>query len=240
MGFLNPWNFLHDSSIFSTNEETLSEFLDKGWVSRKTRFPKCYSDKESPSLQETQEMKVQSLGQEEHLEKEMAIHFSILAWKIPWIEEPGSLQFIRSQKTGPRLSSWTPTQAPERTSYNYKSGIFKPISHSPEKVKRARNGVNDQLCLRDEATVRIPLVQWLGSFWVGHHMYWVGQKACSGFYMMLRKNSNKLLDQSNMPGGLHIPTPQGQKLLLLGPFHTSLYASLHLNMIYILYDIRNC
>ena len=84
--------------------------------------------------------------------------------------------------------------------------------------KRARNGVNDQLCLCDEATVRIPLVQLLGNFWVGHHMYWVGQKACSGFYMMLRKNPNKLLDQSNVPGGLHIPTPQGQKLLLLGPF----------------------
>ena len=41
------------------------------------------------ALQETQ---VQSLGQEDPLEKEMAIHSSILAWRIPWIEEPGGLQ----------------------------------------------------------------------------------------------------------------------------------------------------
>ena len=36
----------------------------------------------------------QSLGQEGPLEKEMAIHSSILAWKIPWTEEPGGLQFM--------------------------------------------------------------------------------------------------------------------------------------------------
>ena len=41
---------------------------------------------------ETQETWVQSLGQEDPLEKEMAIHSSILAWKMPWTEEPGGLQ----------------------------------------------------------------------------------------------------------------------------------------------------
>ena len=41
-----------------------------------------------PAVQETQ---VQSLGQEDPLEKEMAAHSSILAWKIPWTEEPGGL-----------------------------------------------------------------------------------------------------------------------------------------------------
>ena len=40
---------------------------------------------------------VQSLGQEDDLEKEMAIHSSILAWKIPWTEESGRLQSIGSQ-----------------------------------------------------------------------------------------------------------------------------------------------
>ena len=40
---------------------------------------------------------VQSLGQEDPLEKEMAIHSSILAWRIPWTEEPGGLQW-RGQK----------------------------------------------------------------------------------------------------------------------------------------------
>ena len=43
-------------------------------------------------MQETQEMRVQPLGGEDSLEKEMAAHSSILARKIPWIEEPGRLQ----------------------------------------------------------------------------------------------------------------------------------------------------
>ena len=41
---------------------------------------------------------VQSLGQEDLLEKEMATHSSILAWKIPWTEEPGGLQSMGSQR----------------------------------------------------------------------------------------------------------------------------------------------
>jgi len=48
--------------------------------------------KNPPTMQETQEMRVQSLGQEDLLEKEMATHSFILAWKIPWTEEPGRLQ----------------------------------------------------------------------------------------------------------------------------------------------------
>ena len=44
-----------------------------------------------PATQEIQEMRVQSLGQEDPLEEEMAIHSRILAWKIPWTEEPDSL-----------------------------------------------------------------------------------------------------------------------------------------------------
>ena len=43
---------------------------------------------------------VQSLGQENPLEKEMATHSSILAWKIPWTEEPGGLQSMGSQRVG--------------------------------------------------------------------------------------------------------------------------------------------
>ena len=45
-----------------------------------------------------QEIRVQSLGQEDPLEKRMATHSSILAWRIPWTEEPGGLQFIGSQR----------------------------------------------------------------------------------------------------------------------------------------------
>ena len=51
--------------------------------------------KNSPAKQETQ---VQSLGWEDPLEKDMATHSSTLAWKIPWMEEPGRLQSMGSQR----------------------------------------------------------------------------------------------------------------------------------------------
>ena len=51
--------------------------------------------KDLPAMQET---RVQSLGQEDPLEKEMATRSSILAWKIPWTEEPGRLQSTGSQR----------------------------------------------------------------------------------------------------------------------------------------------
>ena len=43
---------------------------------------------------------VRSLGWEDPLEKEMAIHYNTIAWKIPWTEEPGRLQSMGSQKVG--------------------------------------------------------------------------------------------------------------------------------------------
>ena len=48
-------------------------------------------------MQETQEIRVQSLGREDPLEKEMATHSSVLAWRIPRTEEPGGLQSMGSQ-----------------------------------------------------------------------------------------------------------------------------------------------
>ena len=48
-----------------------------------------------PAMRET---RVQSLGQEDPLEKEMAAHSCTLAWKIPWLEEPGRLQSMGSQR----------------------------------------------------------------------------------------------------------------------------------------------
>ena len=59
-------------------------------------FPHSSVVKSLPAVQETQ---VQFLGQEDPLEKEVAItHSSILAWRIPWTEEPGRLQSMRSQE----------------------------------------------------------------------------------------------------------------------------------------------
>ena len=53
--------------------------------------------KHLPAMQETW---IRSLGGEESLEKEMATHSSIPAWKTPWMEKPGRLQFMGSQRVG--------------------------------------------------------------------------------------------------------------------------------------------
>ena len=53
--------------------------------------------KRLPAMQETW---VRSLGQEDLLEKKMTTHSSILAWRIPWTEEPGGIQSMGSQKVG--------------------------------------------------------------------------------------------------------------------------------------------
>ena len=60
--------------------------------------------KNLPSMQET---RLRSLGLEDTLEKEMAIHSSILAWRIPWTEEPGRLQSVGSQKSQTQHSDYT-------------------------------------------------------------------------------------------------------------------------------------
>ena len=59
-------------------------------------FPGGSAVKNLPAMQEKSETQVQSLGQEDPLEK--AVHSSILAWKIPWVEEPGGLQSTESQR----------------------------------------------------------------------------------------------------------------------------------------------
>ena len=51
-------------------------------------------------LSTMQETRVRSLGREDPLEKEMAIHSSAIAWKIPWTEEPDGLQSMGSQRVG--------------------------------------------------------------------------------------------------------------------------------------------
>ena len=77
-----------------------------GWASKSKqnqmlfflpRLPRWLSGKEFACNAGDEETQVQSLGQENLLEKEMATHFSILAWEIPWTEEPGRLQSMRSQ-----------------------------------------------------------------------------------------------------------------------------------------------
>ena len=67
-----------------------AELLSDSWASLVAQTVKYL-----PAMLETW---VQSLGQEDLLEKEMATHSSTLAWKIPWTEEPGRLQYIGSQR----------------------------------------------------------------------------------------------------------------------------------------------
>ena len=61
-------------------------------------FPGGLAVKNLLARQESQEMQVQSLGQEDLLEEGVAIHSSILAWRIPWTEEAGGLQSMGSQR----------------------------------------------------------------------------------------------------------------------------------------------
>ena len=60
-------------------------------------FPSGYMVKNKPAMQETQ---VWSLGQEDTLEKEMATHFSILTWRLPWTGEPAGLLSVGLQRVG--------------------------------------------------------------------------------------------------------------------------------------------
>ena len=61
-------------------------------------------------MQEMQQTWVPSLGWEDPLEEEMATHSSIPAWRIPWTEESGGLQFMESQKSRTQLSNKTATK----------------------------------------------------------------------------------------------------------------------------------
>ena len=65
-------------------------------------FPVAQRLKCLPAMQETW---VRSLGQEDPLEKEMATHSTILAWRTPWMEEPGGLQSTGSQRVGHNLKA---------------------------------------------------------------------------------------------------------------------------------------
>ena len=57
-------------------------------------------EKNPPANADMQETRPQSLGREDPLEKEMTSHSSILAWRIPWTEEPGRLQSVGLQRLG--------------------------------------------------------------------------------------------------------------------------------------------
>ena len=105
------WSSHHGQQKFSrwySDKESAAsaeDARDQGSIAESERFPGegnssplyslvAQSIKCLPAMQETQ---VRSLDWKDPLEKRMATHFSILAWRIPWTEEPGGLQSVRSQ-----------------------------------------------------------------------------------------------------------------------------------------------
>ena len=70
----------------------------KSCDSHKLGFPYGSAVKNPPAMQGPQEMQVLSLGWEDPLEEDMAAHSSILAWRVPWTQEPGGLQSMGSQR----------------------------------------------------------------------------------------------------------------------------------------------
>ena len=89
------------------------------------------------NLPAKQEMQVQSLGREDPLEKEMATHFSTLAWEIPWTERPGGLQSMGSQRVGHDLTTeHMPAHSSPSPDTDPRSGQEKKSTHLTLKLPR--------------------------------------------------------------------------------------------------------
>ena len=81
-----------------------------------------------------QEVQVQSLGREDTLEKEMATYSNILAWELPWSEEPGRLQSMGSQRVGHNLATKQQQQKEGRDDGKQQS-MFERHLESQDKCK---------------------------------------------------------------------------------------------------------
>ena len=101
-------------------------------------------------VQETQEMQVQSLGREDPLEKGMATHCSVLAWRIPWPEEPGRLQSMGGQRS---LAGYSPWGHKGRTLLR---------THTQQQVKACTKSKNNHE--RETEIWELRLDQYLSSF----------------------------------------------------------------------------
>ena len=105
---------------------------------RGSRFWRVLVPQLVKNLPATQEIQVQSLVGEDPLEKEMATHSSVLAWKIPWTQKPGRLQSMGSQRvrhdlaTNPHFCECSPRNS---TSSHYKDQIEIPSCFSQKEGK---------------------------------------------------------------------------------------------------------
>ena len=136
------------------------------WAPIPTRGFPCGSDLTLPAMQETQ---VQPLGWEDPLEKGMATHSSILAWRIPWIEDPGGvLQSMGSQKSQDTIE-WLPLtttkKKKKKTTNNIPAKTFKYFKdyhfHTKMRIPSLKNLGN---CSTIEKTYCIDFLLEFGSF----------------------------------------------------------------------------
>ena len=99
------WETVRDREAWCAGVQG-SQRLRHSWVTERQQqcvymgFPSGSAVKNLHAEQESQETSVPSLGWEDLLEDEVATHSSILAWEIPWTEEPGRRQSIRLQRAG--------------------------------------------------------------------------------------------------------------------------------------------
>ena len=118
--------------------------VDKYWITlwgRSTFLSRPLMAQMVKNLPAIQESWVPSLGQENPLEKGMATHSSILAWRIPWTEEPGQLQSL-----GCKESHMT-EQLTHRTFLGGQQSLWEHYRKFPENPHQAQNAINVSICV---------------------------------------------------------------------------------------------
>ena len=98
------WGYL---KLLSPYNKGWPDFCSFNLIKSITKKVLIYLKRSNPSaIQKTQVMQVRSLGREDPLEEEMATYSSILAWEIPWTEDPGGLQSTGWQRVRHSWSNW--------------------------------------------------------------------------------------------------------------------------------------
>ena len=129
--FATPRTAAHQASLSLTISQSLPKFMSIESVMPSNHLILCHRTVSQTlaiswffriylPMQETREMRVQSLGWEDPLEKEMATHSSIIAWKIPGTEEPGGLQSMGLQRV---RHNWTTSLSKRKWQMTQKSQV---------------------------------------------------------------------------------------------------------------------